>query len=136
MREIVLNVEGVLIVRDPDEPTASYIGNRDEFEADFGIVLPEMLDGMAAWSYRPDDKILVRYDKKGNAFPVEGAYHFKLSDSIYAAKDRGIQRQADRRAAARAAIEAEIQAAADAQRKAAEAAATVYLVDKVQPVRL
>lgn len=72
-----LQGDGVVCLRDGD--TVVYRETRGQFELDAGagIQLPE---GMASLAYDADARVLVFFDAKGNAYPVEGEKGHELGD--------------------------------------------------------
>jgi hypothetical protein len=69
MRELRFNGEHVIVT---ENGSCTYLDSKENFEADFGVTLLPLPNGMAGFHYRQDERILVYYDAKQNAFPVEG----------------------------------------------------------------
>jgi hypothetical protein len=70
--KIHLHPEGLLFVRDTDGNTI-YQGTPEEAALELNVTLPPMPEGMVAFHYDEEARILVYYDAKQNAYPVEGA---------------------------------------------------------------
>jgi len=60
---IYMNVESGALV---------YKASAEDFVFEAGESAPVLPDRMVAMEYRPDDKVLVYYDDKQNAYPLEG----------------------------------------------------------------
>lgn len=89
-----IHPEGWLYIRDAND-SVHYVGTLEEFKKDYGA-LPELPEGMVEMLYDSDTKIKVFYDKKGNAFPIEGIFECKHCEDILASKEEIVASKAAR----------------------------------------
>lgn len=69
--KIQLHPDGTIIVHD-DTDELLYRATPDVLQAELQASLPPLPLGMVRFDYDAESKILIYYDFKGNAFPVEG----------------------------------------------------------------
>lgn len=70
--KIIGDAGGVFVHDDQGVPL--YRGTAAEFQAEQGAAIPALPAGMTRFSYEPATKIMVYFDAKGNAFPIEGQH--------------------------------------------------------------
>lgn len=90
-------IDGMIRIADADD-AVRYLDNIAAFEKDFNTTLPPLPDGMASFTYFKEERIMVYYDAKQNAFPQEGSFYWPLSDEIAAAVPSACARQVTRKA--------------------------------------
>lgn len=78
--------DGMVFLRDHSGCAHCYGEHNDKFVLDSGRALPPLPAGMVEMRYDSETKILVYFDAKGNAFPVEGQASFPFGDVICAAR--------------------------------------------------
>lgn len=77
---IYFSPEGTVYVH--QDGALAYHGTAAEFEGEAGVACPALPPGMVAMEYRKADGVLVYYDAKQNAFPVEGAVAHETLDPV------------------------------------------------------
>lgn len=69
--KIQLHPDGTIYIHD-DANEMLYCAAPAVFQTELKAALPPLPDGMVRFAYDDETKILVYYDAKGNAFPLEG----------------------------------------------------------------
>lgn len=104
MREIKV-IDGHVRIADENDEVL-YLDTVANFEADFGVALPPMPEGMTSMVYRSGERIMTYYDRKQNAFPMEGSFDWPLAAAVAPAVTDACQAKLARLAAEAAALEA------------------------------
>lgn len=87
--------DGTVWIRGEDDATV-WSGTVEEFAADRGRALPALPEGMTSFIYDTDAKVMTYYDRKGNAFPVEGEHVCTFSIATCEAGEAMAEKKASR----------------------------------------